>query len=82
MDLKEQLRCGVNPYGARLAHDINASYPSVKAMYGSGNLYLHLPKPLGGGEAQLKAWLNRMIKTLPSINCPLERIQVLLNMLQ
>ncbi|WP_231460022.1 MULTISPECIES: hypothetical protein [unclassified Pedobacter] len=76
IELREQLRCGANPYGATLADNINKSYANISARYGNGNLYLYLPDSWDKSTV-LKPWLDKFLKTQPQINCPLERLQVI-----
>ncbi|WP_231464727.1 hypothetical protein [Pedobacter sp. Leaf132] len=75
-NLQDQIRGGANLYGVTLADNINKAFPQVKCIYGGGNLYLHLPDS-PGYSARSKGWLYTMLKSLPEIDAPLQRLQVI-----
>lgn len=77
MDAKDQIRNGANPYGVTLAQNINKALPKAKCVYGSGNIYLYLPDSLGY-KASSKGWFYALLDTLPEIDAPLQRLQVII----
>lgn len=77
MDIEKAIENGINPYGLTLAKNIQHVFPTIRAIYGFGNIYLHLNEDIGH-KADLKGWLYTMLDTLPEIEYPLERIEFII----
>ena len=77
MKPEDQIRNGANPYGVKLAENISNALPKAKCVYGGGNIYLYLPDS-AGYKASSKGWLYTFLDTLPEIDAPLERLQVII----
>ena len=77
MNAQDQIRNGENPYGVTLAENIIKALPKAKCIYSNGNICLHLPDSVGY-KASSKGWLYTLLDTLPEIDAPLERLQVII----
>ena len=74
MEMEQQVTYGANPYGSTLADNI-ASATGFEATYANGNIFIYR---VGDVQADTKQWLYRTLESLPEIDYPIQRLQIII----